>query len=427
MRSSPDPTWSRRQLLSKLSAASMVAAAAPSALLAEVAKRNDPKHRVVRVQATALKTDTVYRYGGANRRIPFNVCYVEVETADGVVGSGLTTIADARSIAAIVNQSAASIVIGSPALDTEAIWYKLYWSLMPRGQTGLAAHAVSAIDIALWDIRGKVLGQPVATLLGGARDRVPCYVTFGDAALSQEELVAAALDMQRRGFKQFKMVVGAGARERASDDMMKTDVSRIAAVRKALGDGAEIYLDANCNFNYPQAVAFAKRIAPYRIGLFEEPLTQNDWRLLADFRKETGLVLAAGQNEGLIFRFRDLLAGNAVDYVQPNVMISGGYTQAAKIAGLAQAYNVPILNGGGGSYHNLHLHAGVMNGTRLEWHVTMMEMLGLLYGKTAAPLATELVVPDVPGIGLTADPAFLTSARWRDDDTGDDGRMRYIS
>ena len=136
----------------------------------------------------------------------------------------------------------------------------------------------------------------------------------------------------------------------------------MAAVREAVGPDVELYIDANCSLDLYHATRLAEMVKPYGISFFEEPITQNDALQMAQMRRATGMALACGQNEGLIFRFRDLLLHEAVDYVQPNVVSSGGFTQCVKIAGLAAAFNVPLANGGAWPYHNMHLQAGVANG-----------------------------------------------------------------
>jgi L-alanine-DL-glutamate epimerase-like enolase superfamily enzyme len=143
------------------------------------------------------------------------------------------------------------------------------------------------------------------------------------------------------------------------------------------------------------------------LTFFEEPITQNDVRMMAQLRRKTGVPVAAGQNEALAFRFRDMLVAEAVDYVQPNVMNSGGYTQAIRIAGMASAFNIGIHNGGAGALQNLHLHAGVANGGYCEWHLPWRGMNEKLYRSFPRPERGFLTVPSTPGLGFEADPAAV--------------------
>jgi L-alanine-DL-glutamate epimerase-like enolase superfamily enzyme len=121
---------------------------------------------------------------------------------------------------------------------------------------------------------------------------------------------------------------------------------------------------------------------------------------MAQLRRATGIALACGQNEGLLFRFRDLLLREAIDYAQPNVVISGGYTQCLKIAGLAAAFNVPVANGGAWGFHNMHLQAGVANGSLVEHHYLAVELCRQIYRDLPDPADGNLTLTDAPGLGF---------------------------
>jgi L-alanine-DL-glutamate epimerase-like enolase superfamily enzyme len=144
-------------------------------------------------------------------------------------------------------------------------------------------------------------------------------------------------------------------------------------------------------------------VKPYGISFFEEPITQNDARQMAELRRATGMPLACGQNEGLIFRFRDLLLHDAVDYLQPNVVSGAGFTQCIKIAGLAAAFNVPLANGGAWQYHNMHLQAGLANGGLVEMHYLADELYKRIYRGLPQPRDGWLTLPDTPGLGFEPD------------------------
>lgn len=369
--------------------------------------------KIVRVQAFALSYPGEFAYGSVRKPNREAGTYFEVETAGGLIGHGITAISDPRAVANLTNQLVAPAVVGENAMDHEALWSKLYWRLTPRGQTGLATHAISGIDIALWDIKGKALGVPIASLLGGARKEVPLYVTFGPAFLNRDELVDVAKAMTAQGFRHLKMVVGQAALERRDTRSLETvvdeDVARVRAVREAVGPDVSLYIDGNCNFDFPTAERLVRRLEPYRISFFEEPLMQNDVRLMADLRRRTGVTLAAGQNEGMAFRFRDMLIAEAVDYVQPNVMITGGFTQTVKIAGMASAFNVAIANGGAGALQNMHMHAGLWNGGFCEWHLPFMGLCRRIYRDMPEPKAGKVAIPAAPGLGFEPDRNVIRS------------------
>jgi L-rhamnonate dehydratase len=360
--------------------------------------------KIVGVAATPLNVPLAISLPGIKRQSSLEACFVEVETDAGITGHGLAAITRETVIAEIVNAVIAPAIKGDDPLAHEQIWDKLYWTLMPRGQTGFGAQALSAVDIALWDIKGKAFGQPVWRLLGGARPRVPLYATFGFGFFNRDELAAAARLWVSHGFSRLKMTVGHEALRRRDQrpiaDVILEDRARIEAVREAVGPDVGLYIDANCSLDLFHARRLAEMIKPCGITFFEEPLTQNDARQMAELRRLTGMPLACGQNEGLAFRFRDLLLHEAVDVLQPNVVISGGFTQCIRIAGLAAAFNVPIANGGAWSFHNMHLHAGLANGGLVEHHYLAVELCRQIY--TGLPESKDgwLDLPDAPGLGF---------------------------
>ncbi len=195
--------------------------------------------KIARVTAVPLNVPLHVTLVGVDRRTSLACVHVEVETDSGIVGHGFTAITEEDVIAQIVNGVAGPAIIGDDPLAHEAVWEKLYWKTMPRGQTGYAAHAVAAIDLALWDIKGKALGQPVWRLLGGARNRVPVYATFGFGFFDREQLAAAAKLWVAQGFRRLKMTVGNEALRhrdrRPLHDVIREDAARVAAMREAVG------------------------------------------------------------------------------------------------------------------------------------------------------------------------------------------------
>lgn len=363
--------------------------------------------RIVRVAATPLNVPLELSLAGVERKASLEACFVEVETDVGITGHGLAAITRETVIADIVNRVIAPALKGDDPLANERMWDKLYWTLLPRGQTGFGAQALSAVDIALWDIKGKALGQPVWRLLGGARARVPLYATFGFNFYDREQLAAAAKLWVAQGYRRLKMVVGHEALQRQETrplaDVIREDAARVQAVRDAVGPDIELYIDANCSLDLYHATRLAEMVKPYGISFFEEPITQNDVLQMRQMRRATGMALACGQNEGLIFRFRDLLLHEAVDYLQPNVVSSGGFTQCIKIAGLAAAFNVLLANGGAWPYHNMHLHAGIANGGLIEMHHLAIELCRQIYRGLPEPSDGWLTLPETPGLGFEPD------------------------
>jgi L-alanine-DL-glutamate epimerase-like enolase superfamily enzyme len=363
-------------------------------------------NRVARVTATAVAVPCEYRVGTYKKSIRMTGVVAEVETADGLTGHGFSSITNDAIVAAAIRDVVAPYLKGKDAMAREAISEDLFWLMTPRGQTGHAVHAISAIDCALWDIAGKRYNEPVWRLLGGARKEVKVYTTCGMNFLSRDELGQVTRDMVKSGLSRLKMVVASGAdnidrNPKPIEAILAEDVARVRVMREAAGSEASVSIDANESLDEYQARHFAREIAGYNIGFFEEPLRANDIHRLADFRREVPMPIAAGQNEGQLSRWRDMVENNAVDLLQMNVCIGGGFTAGVKVAALAQAFGVPIANAGAYSSFNMHLHAGVANGGLCEWHLNAVAMERVLYnGLPELTGGDRLALPTAPGLGF---------------------------
>ena len=361
--------------------------------------------RITAIRAHALSLEVSLDITTPAKTVSHQACVVEIDTDAGISGHGITSIGPAKPIQTAIESIAAPAIMGMDPLNNDRIWERLYWALVPRGQSGIGMHAIAAIDVALWDIRGKALGQPIWRLLGGARDRCPVYATFGFGFYETDELPHAAEAWMKRGFSRLKMTVGNSALQRRDEPRLLSDViiedrTRVAAVRDAAGPDAELFIDANCSLDYFHAVELAGALTPYHISFFEEPITQNDVRQMADLRRQTGMRVACGQNEAQSYRFRDMLIAGAVDIIQPNVVITGGFTQCQKIAALAAGFNVGIDNGGAWPFFNAHLQAGVANGGLVEYHYSSVEACRLIYDGLPEPTDGWVQMGDAPGLGF---------------------------
>lgn len=366
--------------------------------------------KIARVAARLLRPIVPVKAPGIDRKVPRSIVLVEVEAESGPIGYGITGLVPAKAIVPLVNTIAAPLIKGMDARAIAPVWNVLYRELGHRGQTGLASHVVSAIDVALWDIRGKALGEPVWRLLGGARDRVPCYVTCGLPSFDTEQLVAVAQHWVQQGFGGLKLVVGVIARDRAHEftnttEALREDARRLQAVREAVGPKIDIAIDINCELDTQQALTLARLCAPYDVAFVEEPVMDNDPRRMADLRRMSGMQVASGQSLGGLAKFAALLSHAAVDILQPNVINCGGYTGGLRAANLALAFETPICNGGGSTVHNLHLQAGVINGTVCEWHPYQSAgATAVIFPSAPKPENGWLSVTDKPGLGFDPDP-----------------------
>jgi len=347
---------------------------------------------------------------GVNRQNSATICFVEVETDTGLKGHGVTQHADAPAVAVQINNVGPKLD-GLDALANERIWHVLYWTLSGGAQTQYASWAISAIDTAVWDIKGKALGAPVWKLLGGARQRVQAYATIGVPGADIDQLVEAARRLVAMGFKCVKTQVGRPGLDHLKGhkpliEIVRNDARRIKALREALGDEIEIGIDAQCRLDLTHAMELIRLLQPYTVSFFEEPLVQNDVLLMADMRRRTTMPIHAGQSEGLSFRYRDMLTHHAIDVLQPSTAVTGGITQCVRIAGLASAFNVPI-NGGGFLWHNMHVQGGVAAGTTLEYQSAAVKTCEAIF-TGMPPLDKDwITLPETPGLGFDPKPELI--------------------
>lgn len=321
--------------------------------------------------------------------------FVEIGTSAGITGYGLTGAGQTSGVCALINQQLAHFLSGKSALDTEARWQEMFLTFNPRYQTGAFSSALSAIDIALWDIKGKHLNMPVWRLLGGAKKTVPAYITFGLLEFDRDQLVEFARQFLAQGQDKFKMVVAIDNAENIAED-----AARVGAVREAIGPDRDLMIDGNYLFSMNRALQLAKRVEPYNLTWFEEPLFGNDARLLSQLRQRCSVPISAGQNEGSRFRHLELLQNASIDILQPNVCYVGGYTEGMKVAALAQAFNILIADGGGWPHHNMHLQAAASNGWRVEFHYLMWQAGNTIYRNPPQPVKGNVTLTEDAGLGL---------------------------
>ncbi|MCE2950216.1 MAG: mandelate racemase/muconate lactonizing enzyme family protein [bacterium] len=316
-----------------------------------------------------------------------------VTTVDGLSGQGVTGRFLAAEVAHLLNGGVRAALSGADPLDHEAVAVMLTRQFNPRASTGAFVSALSALDLALWDIKGKALGMPVARLIGGARTAVPVYATAGLPAFTEAELVAACQDALAAGFTGAKIIVGAGGRS------IEEDARRVRAVRAAIGS-APLMLDANCAFTVAEAKRLSALLDDCDIAFFEEPLRGNDVPSLLELRRSISMPLASGQMIQSMTWFRDVLAAGALDIVQPNAAFCGGITAMLRILALAEAHGVPVTGAGGFEAANLPVMAGHAHGGMLEVHGAHVA-LRARFATHPESAQGRLHVPDAPGLGFS--------------------------
>ena len=286
----------------------------------------------VYVLEAALAEPFAYSQAWYERR---GACLVEIVGENGLSGWG-EAFGPARLTAPIV-EFYKPLLIGADALATEAIWQTLYNRLRDHGQKGLAIEALSAVDIALWDLKGRHLGLPVHRLLGGPlRSRVEAYATGfyrkrGGDPLSY--LVAEAHQRVAEGFGAIKLKLGFG---------LDNDLRLCEAVRRAIGDGVRIMVDANHAYDATAAIHLGRRIEPLDIAWFEEPVPPEDHAGYHEVKAALAIPVAGGEAEFTRWGFRPLIAERLVDILQPDICAAGGISETKKIADMANAFGVRV-------------------------------------------------------------------------------------
>ncbi len=323
----------------------------------------------------------------------FELVTVRVRDADGAEGVGYTfTVGrNGGAIADIVTREMTEIALGSDAERIEAIWNMLWWDGHYGGRGGPTVLALSALDIALWDLKAVKLGVPLWRLLGGFSDRVRCYAGGIDLELPLPQLLAQTDRNLARGFRAIKMKVG---RARLAED-----VERIAAMRKHLGPDIPLMADANMKWTADAAIRAARAFAPYDLTWLEEPVVPDDMAGHARVAREGGVPIAAGENLRTLWDFRHLIASGGTSFPEPDVTNCGGVTSFMKIAHLAESFNLPVTSHGAHDI-TVHLLAAVPNGDFLEAHGFGLDRY------IAQPLKIEnglAIAPSLPGHGILFD------------------------
>lgn len=264
------------------------------------------------------------------------ICIVKVTTTSGHVGWG-----EGYGPAAVIKagvEHLAQFIIGMNPLETETIWSLMYRRTLDYARRGVLVSAISAIDVALWDLKGKILNQPVYMLLGGKmRDKIVPYATglyFTKCNNLAEKLCDEAKLYVDMGFKAIKMKVGLGINQ---------DIEIVERVRNTIGDKIELMVDSNHAYNLREAVQLTNAIEKYNIGWFEEPISPEFYEQYSELRSKTNIPIAGGECEYLKYGFKTLLESKSVDIIQPDICGTGGLSEAKKIATLASVFGVEVV------------------------------------------------------------------------------------
>lgn len=356
----------------------------------DTAKLSHTQIKSVKVEHFNIPLDEVLNDAKHGDHTHFELIVCRIKCANGVEGVGYTYTGGkgGRAIHSLLADEFKPFLIGKDASCIGQIWEEMQYHLHYVGRGGLVSFAISAVDIALWDIRCKLMDQPLWKVVGGHSNKVNCYAGGIDLNFSQEKLLSNIQGYLDRGFNAVKIKVG--------KKDYREDVERVAAVRDLIGNDIKFMVDANYSLSVEQAIRFAQKIEKYDIGWFEEPTIADDYKGYARIAERINIPIAMGENLHTIYEFTYAIEQAKLSFLQPDASNIGGVTGWLKVASLAHANNLQVCSHG---MHELHvsLMASQPNAGYLEVHSFPIDRY------TNHPFKLEnglAVAPDVPGTGV---------------------------
>ena len=327
----------------------------------------------------------------------FELVTVRLRDSDGAEGVGYTytTGAGGAAVHALIDQGLRTVLMGADPDPIEALWSRMWWKLHYGGRGGSVSLAVSACDIALWDLKARRVGMPLWRLLGGFDPVVPCYAGGVDLEFTLEALLKQTDENLAKGFRAIKMKVG---RPRLSED-----ATRVRAMRAHLGDDFPLMADANMRWTVDQSIAAARAFRDSRLTWLEEPTIPDDVAGHARIVREGGVPIATGENLHTLHEFTQMISAGGVTFPEPDVTNCGGVTVFMKVAHLAEAFNLPLTSHGAHDV-TVQLLAAAPNRSYLEVHGFGLDRY---IAEPVAIVDGTALVPERPGHGVAFDWAAL--------------------
>lgn len=328
---------------------------------------------------------------------------VELELDDGTVGIGNAALAP-HAVKTTIDTYLKPLLIGADPMDSEFLWQSMYRRTLPFGRKGIGMTAISAVDLAIWDAKGKILKQPVFRLLGGrTKAKVPVYAS---RLYSQplDTLYAEAKAYAEQGFGAVKLRFGWGPKDGLAG--MHKNLDLVTTTREAVGDGVDIMADCYMGWNLEYARRMLRMLEPHGLRWVEEPVIADDLAGYAELRKLGHVAISGGEHEYTLHGFRQALDLRAFDIAQFDVNRVGGITAAKKIADLCEAHDVAVIPHAG-QMHNYHLTMSSFAGPIAEYFPKVPVEVGnelfwyIFDGEPVAEDGHINLADDAPGFGLT--------------------------
>jgi L-rhamnonate dehydratase len=341
---------------------------------------------------------------------------VEIELDDGTIGIGNAALAP-HATKATIDTYLKPLLIGQNPLDSEYLWQSMYRRTLPFGRKGIGMTAISAVDLAIWDAKGKILGQSVFRLLGGrTKSKIPVYAS---RLYSQplDTLYSEAKAYAEQGFSAIKLRFGWGPKDGIAGIHKNLDLVRTA--REAVGDNIDIMADAYMGWNVEYAKRMLRLLEPMNLRWVEEPVVSDDIAGYAELRATGHVAISGGEHEYTLAGYRQLLDAKAIDIAQFDVNRVGGITAAKKIADLCEAYDIAVIPHAG-QMHNYHVTMSSYAAPISEYFPKVPVEVGnelfwyIFDGEPVAENGFINLSEDKPGFGLTLqtpDPAVFKLTR----------------
>ncbi len=334
--------------------------------------------------------------------------FLDIQTDDGVNGiGGPITLEQAL----IIDTQFRSLLIGADPLATERIWDILYRSAI-HGRKGATMMAISAIDCALWDLKGKWAGAPVYRLLGGpTRTEIPAYASMLGYAIEPERAADRAREMVARGYRAMKWFFRDGPADGAAG--LERNVALARALREAVGDDVDIMLDCWMSWDVPYTIAMASRLEPYHPRWLEEPVLPDKIESYAEITRRSVIPIAGGEHEYTRWGLKQLMDAGGVDVLQPDIYWAGGISELVKICAIASTYDLPVVPHGHSTPATAHLIASQPQNLCpiLEYLIKWNDVHQFFLKTPLRPVNGVVTLPETPGLGMELDEAKISEQR----------------